>query len=370
MRAAASVLVRNHRGQSGLWGYAISGDLPIVLLQIADAENIELVRQLVQAHAYWRLKGLAVDLVIWNEGHDGYRQPLQEQIVGLIAAGVEAHFVDRPGGIFIRHAEQISSEDRVLFQSVARAIISDSRGTLAEQINRRASADVRVAQLAPTRAHRPQGLAQPELPRADLLFFNGTGGFSPRWPRIRRCARTGTATPAPWANVLANPAFRNGGVGKRARLHVGRERARVSAYAVAQRSGERGDRRSHVPARRGKRAFLVTDIVRRCRRRFVRDATRIRLQRFRAHRGRHSIRAHRVRRARCAGQVLLAERRQRIGAREARQRHRLCRMGARRRACAIGDARDDRDRRRQRRAVREESVQQRISRLDRILRRR
>jgi cyclic beta-1,2-glucan synthetase len=72
--APRRVLMRNRRGQSGLWGYAISGDLPIVLLQIGDAANIDLVRQLVQAHAYWRLKGLAVDLVIWNEDHAGYRQ--------------------------------------------------------------------------------------------------------------------------------------------------------------------------------------------------------------------------------------------------------------------------------------------------------
>src|SRR6185312_1645361 len=119
LRAAAGILVRNRRGQSGLWGYAISGDLPIVLLEIADGANIELVRQLVQAHAYWRRKGLAVDLVIWNEDHDGYRQRLQEQIVGLIAAGVEANIVDRPGGIFVRHAEQISVEDQILFETVA-----------------------------------------------------------------------------------------------------------------------------------------------------------------------------------------------------------------------------------------------------------
>ncbi|MGH8712296.1 MAG: cyclic beta 1-2 glucan synthetase, partial [Burkholderiales bacterium] len=124
LRADASVLSKNRRGQSGLWGYAISGDLPIVLLQIKDPANIELVRQLVQAHAYWRLKGLAVDLVIWNEDHAGYRQLLQEQIMGLIAVGVEAHVIDRPGGIFVRRAEQISDEDRILLQSVARAIIT------------------------------------------------------------------------------------------------------------------------------------------------------------------------------------------------------------------------------------------------------
>ncbi len=110
--------MRNRRGQSGLWSYAISGDLPIVLLQIGDAENIDLVRRMVQAHAYWRLKGLAVDLVIWNEDRGGYRQALQDQIMGLIAIGVEAHVIDRPGGIFVRRAEQISEEDRILLQSV------------------------------------------------------------------------------------------------------------------------------------------------------------------------------------------------------------------------------------------------------------
>src|SRR4030065_644 len=74
---------RQTRGPSGLGGYSISGDLPIVLVQIGDPANIDLVRQLVQAHAYWRLKGLAVDLVIWNEDHAGYRQTPHEQIIGL-----------------------------------------------------------------------------------------------------------------------------------------------------------------------------------------------------------------------------------------------------------------------------------------------
>jgi cyclic beta-1,2-glucan synthetase len=56
LSAEPSVLIKNRRGQSGLWGYAISGDLPIVLLEIEDPANIDLARQLLQAHAYWRLK--------------------------------------------------------------------------------------------------------------------------------------------------------------------------------------------------------------------------------------------------------------------------------------------------------------------------
>src|SRR5690242_21656557 len=207
LRAAASILISNRRGQSGLWGYAISGDLPIVLLQIGDSANIELVRQLVQAHAYWRLKGLAVDLVIWNEDHDGYRQRLQEQIIGLIAAGVEANIVDRPGGIFVRHAEQISPEDRVLFQSVARAIITDARGTLADQMNRRPAHDVRIPKFSPTRIHRTEPIPDDHVRGRDLILFNGTGGFTPDGCEYVISPAAGEKTPAPWVNVIANQAF-------------------------------------------------------------------------------------------------------------------------------------------------------------------
>ncbi|MHB8551209.1 MAG: glucoamylase family protein, partial [Acidiferrobacterales bacterium] len=178
LRAHAAVLVKNRRGQSGLWGYAISGDLPIVLLQIGDAAHIDLVRQLVQAHAYWRVKGLAVDLVIWNEDRGGYRQLLQDQITGLIAAGIEANAPSRKGGIFARPAEQISDEDRILLQSVARVIFKDSAGTLSEQLNRRSRSEIRVPRFTATRVHRSALPAAADMPRRDLIFFNGLGGFT------------------------------------------------------------------------------------------------------------------------------------------------------------------------------------------------
>ena len=207
LRADVGILMQNRRGQSGLWGYAISGDLPIVLLQIGDAANIELVRQLVQAHAYWRLKGLAVDLVIWNEDRAGYRQLLQDQIIGLIASGVEAHVIDRPGGIFVRPAEQISHEDRILFQSVARIILSDSRGTLAEQINRRAPKEVRVPRLQPTRSHRAEFSTDVEVQQRHLILHNGLGGFTSDGHEYVITTTAEQVTPAPWVNVLANPYF-------------------------------------------------------------------------------------------------------------------------------------------------------------------
>jgi cyclic beta-1,2-glucan glucanotransferase len=206
LRAESAVLLRNRRGQSGLWSYAISGDLPIVLLQIGDAENIDLVRQLVQAHAYWRLKGLVVDLVIWNEDRGGYRQVLQDRIIGLAAAGVDAQMIDRPGGIFVRRAEQIPDEDRILLQSVARAIITDRRGSLVEQVARRAPVEARVPALVPVRSRQIETTHPMRAPRA-LVLSNGLGGFTPDGTEYVIATEAGQATPAPWANVLANPGF-------------------------------------------------------------------------------------------------------------------------------------------------------------------
>ena len=208
LRADASVLIRNQRGQSGLWSYAISGDLPIVLLQIKDQENIELVRQLVQAHAYWRSKGLAVDLVIWNEDHAGYRQALQEQIMGMISSITGAPAIDRPGGIFVRLADQIPNEDRVLFESVARVILSDNRGTLAEQLNRRDLIEVRMPKLAPTRNAPSIATGNRSAsPQRDLILSNGIGGFMPDGREYVITTSADQRTPAPWVNVIANSQF-------------------------------------------------------------------------------------------------------------------------------------------------------------------
>ena len=207
LRAEASVIGNNRRTQSGLWGYSISGDLPIVLLQIGDLANIALVRQLVQAHAYWKMKGVAVDLVIWNEDHAGYRQLLQERIMDLVAAGAQTNPAERGGEIFVRVAEQISNEDRLLFQAVARAIVTDTRGPLNAQISTRRPLEPEVPRVRIRRASRDERMQQEKLPPRDLLHFNGLGGFTRDGREYVITMEQRQTTPAPWVNVIANSEF-------------------------------------------------------------------------------------------------------------------------------------------------------------------
>jgi len=204
-RANPNVLLNNRRGQSGLWAYGISGDVPIVLLRISDPSRIELVQQLLQAHSYWRMKGLLVDLVILNEDVSVYRQPLQDQIFRLIASGFEGQMIDKPGGIFVRRLEQISSEDRMLLQSVARLILADENGTLNEQLEQPNLPEPALPLLRIVRSP-PRHSPEPP-PRRELISFNGLGGFAPDGREYVITLAAGQVTPAPWVNVLANPYF-------------------------------------------------------------------------------------------------------------------------------------------------------------------
>ena len=202
-RAAPSVIARNRLGQSGLWRFAVSGDLPIILVRIGDRNRIDLIKQVLQAHAYWRMKGLSSDLVIVNEDFSGYRAVLQDQIMGLINAGPEAQIINRPGGVFVRRADELSEEDRVLFQTVARVVLTDTAETLAEQVQRRVPAERVSDRLEPLLQPAVEP-AQP-LPARERIFCNGLGGFTPDGHEYVVTLEPGQSTPAPWVNVIASP---------------------------------------------------------------------------------------------------------------------------------------------------------------------
>ena len=64
---AASCCARNELGQPACGRTRISGDLPILLVRVVEEDDLPLVRQVLQAQEYWRLKGLSADVVILNE---------------------------------------------------------------------------------------------------------------------------------------------------------------------------------------------------------------------------------------------------------------------------------------------------------------
>ncbi|MBI4976892.1 MAG: cyclic beta 1-2 glucan synthetase [Spirochaetes bacterium] len=205
-RAGTTVITQNSKNQSSLWRYGISGDLPIMLIQTTDAAGLELVRQAVRCYAYCRNKGLRMELVIWVDTVSGYRQPLRDEIAGMIATDSESQLLDQPGGIFIRTTDQVPEDDRLLIQAAARVYMTDRAGTFAEQVERRSRGEMKLPRFVPKRA---APAAEDDIPvaRPDLVFFNGYGGFTRDGREYVIILKPGAATPAPWVNILANERF-------------------------------------------------------------------------------------------------------------------------------------------------------------------
>jgi cyclic beta-1,2-glucan synthetase len=204
LRADAGIIERNCRGQSNLWGFGISGDLPIVLLNLAGPEPSAVMNQMVQAQAYWNAFGLRSELaVVCAPSPDG-DPAFFDRIRRQIDSGPGAGRVGKAGGIFVSSSTKLDDGDRMLLQSVARIVLSDDC-ELAEQLAHRLG-DSRAADSdAPVKASAPV-VVVPESRNAPLAS-NGFGNFSADGREYVITTSAAHMTPAPWVNVIANPDF-------------------------------------------------------------------------------------------------------------------------------------------------------------------
>jgi cyclic beta-1,2-glucan synthetase len=209
LRPSSGTLRRDSGAQSALWSQGISGDLPIVLLKIDDVEDLAIARQLLQAREYWRMKQLAVDLVILNERSASYLQDLQDSLEALHrtsqSRGPVAADATR-GSVFILRTDLIAPETRAVLSFAARVTLAGRNGSLADQLDRPlkpwAGPDAWKSGRGTSSGHVATGPSP-----SDLEYYNGLGGFAADGREYVTQLGPGQSTPAPWINVIANPAF-------------------------------------------------------------------------------------------------------------------------------------------------------------------
>ncbi len=204
MRPLGDRLARNRLGQSGLWAYGISGDLPMVAVTVSDARHLPLVRELLLAQTYWRWRSFQVDLIVLDQEGPSYDLPLRQQLLRQIEAHSSETGMDRPGGVFLRDWASISEDRRDLFLSAPAVVLSGHRGSLQQQL----VSDGEIP-LPPEFVPFGDGQEVPSqpLPFLELPYFNGLGGFTQDGREYAIYLKPGSTTPAPWANVMASRDF-------------------------------------------------------------------------------------------------------------------------------------------------------------------
>jgi cyclic beta-1,2-glucan synthetase len=208
LRAPPAALAGNVLGQEGLWGQGISGDLPILLVRVAGADGLGLVRQVLQAQEYWRLKGLSADVVILNEHPVGYLDEVQAELTTLLDDGPWRTWKHAAGGAWLLRGDRMPDAERALLVGVARAVVADDAGPLAQQLDGHAHRLLEApADPAPPPRRRPERAAPTPPAVPALALANGTGGFAPGGRDYVIVLEGAQETPQPWSNVIANPGF-------------------------------------------------------------------------------------------------------------------------------------------------------------------
>jgi cyclic beta-1,2-glucan synthetase len=204
MRPAADRLAANRLGQSGLWVHGVSGDLPILLVTVTDARGIGLVRDVLIAHAYWRMRGFSSDLIILDQEPYSYEQPLRSQIGRLLDAH-RVHPGVQPGGVFLLDWHSLTEESRTLLLAAAHVVLAGGRGNLTQQLAAPADSAVQAPLLSADGTRPPMNTST--LPFLELPYFNGIGGFSQDGREYAIYLKSRDTTPLPWSNVIATPSF-------------------------------------------------------------------------------------------------------------------------------------------------------------------
>ncbi|MCY6958910.1 GH36-type glycosyl hydrolase domain-containing protein [Clostridium brassicae] len=201
----AQYIMNVKRGQQDLWKYGISGDLPIVLVVIKEEKHKEAVRQMLNAHEFWSIKGLKVDLVILNLQETAYTQPLQDSIRDIIATSHARDRQNKPGGIFLYNKATMEKEDIELLLAISRLVIEGDNGLVVSQVKLDCKENIDIEELPVLEKeykYKPY-----KFPMNKLEYFNEFGGFDLEEDKYVISIKGEKNTPAPWINVIANKNF-------------------------------------------------------------------------------------------------------------------------------------------------------------------
>ncbi|WOJ93116.1 glucoamylase family protein [Congregibacter variabilis] len=204
--ASPSHLSESRYGQEYLWHFGISGDLPILLVRMAETKPTRLLETLIKAQHLWRRAGLRVDIVVLRTGSAGYEDPLRETILAILRDADVFGYLGREGGVHLLYADHMEPDVQRGIETMARVILDDDAVPLSRKLDNMLEHRALFPMLEPS-GPEPLALEPMALQPLDLQFANGMGGFDRVSGDYVLDLGPGEHTPAPWCNVLANDQF-------------------------------------------------------------------------------------------------------------------------------------------------------------------
>ena len=195
-------LRKNKLSQTNLWKFGISGDLPIILVEIDRLEDVGFIKELLQVYEFYKNKALYIDIVIINNEDENKEELVLNYINNLMyQINNLNYFENLPGGVYIIPSSNINDEEEILLNTIAMMYLNASNSkSLEEQIYTFGAKIPRIDKSVITDEITKLPM---ELPK-DIKFYNGFGGFVGQG---KEYLIDKINTPTPWVNVIANDNF-------------------------------------------------------------------------------------------------------------------------------------------------------------------
>ncbi len=192
---------------SKLWKYGISGDLPILLLKIQNIEEIEIVREILKAYNYLRVKNIQIDLIIINQEKYSYEGVIREAIFNSILNENLSYLQNIRGGIFV--LENLTNEEINFLKYRSNLTIDSEYGNIYRYLKE--LEEDYIDQIKEIQTESEPKFAKEILPirqkLTNLKYFNEYGGFSPNGKEYHIRVNKDEKLPTVWSHIIANEKF-------------------------------------------------------------------------------------------------------------------------------------------------------------------
>ena len=197
----ANLLRKNALGQSGLWKFGVSGDRPIVTVEINNISDMSFIYEILKAFEYYKTKSIFIDLIIINSETGQSQKLVKKQIDDeLYRIYTLNSFYHTPGSVTVINSNNITQEDRSLLNMVPRiSFVIDDHISLKDAVAK-LQKENKVGAYYYSPLQENVSLKNTEK----LTVDNGFGGFKNNGKEYVIYNKN---TPTPWANVIANPTF-------------------------------------------------------------------------------------------------------------------------------------------------------------------
>jgi cyclic beta-1,2-glucan synthetase len=190
-----------------LWKYGISGDYPIIFVKIKSVNDIDVIKELIKAYEYFKLKNLEIDLVILNEERDNYDSYVKDAILDSILNRNMIHMLNVKGGIYVLN--NVDDIDKELISVYSKLIIDARDGNLNLQLNDLDTDVIKISRNIENEIVEKieEVNTENKLLNMNLKYYNEYGGFSQDGKEYIIRVNKNETVPMPWSHIMANEKF-------------------------------------------------------------------------------------------------------------------------------------------------------------------